>query len=315
MPYALARPELRKLLAEEGRSPNERRLLESVTKRVRLWKNVTPFYGDEKSDAEKGLQSRGTEAVLNALILATSDTENGRLSDDTVTAFNNMWTLQKRTGEDKGSWRWLDFGNEPWEGKDSGYYGAALAAVAVGTAPEKYCANPGIQRNLNLLREYLKGECSKQSPINQVLLLWASAKLPGLLDQAQQESIMKDVLSKQRADGGWSLSSLAWTWRGWNLYSLAKMWIRSEGTILDTRSDGYATGLAVLALQQAGFPRENVYLQRGLAWLVRNQNRSEGGWRGYSLNKRPDLSSGSGRFMSDAATAFAVLALTDVARK
>ena len=40
VPYALSRSALRTALAEQGPSPNERRLLDSVTKRVRLWNEV-----------------------------------------------------------------------------------------------------------------------------------------------------------------------------------------------------------------------------------------------------------------------------------
>src|SRR5204862_6210438 len=46
VPYALSRPALRGDLGESGASPNERALVENVTKRVRLWKEVEPFYKD-----------------------------------------------------------------------------------------------------------------------------------------------------------------------------------------------------------------------------------------------------------------------------
>src|SRR6266581_3254500 len=130
VPYALSRPALRKPLAQETPSVNERRLLDNVTKRVRLWKEVAPFYSDADRGAYKTVESRGTESVLNALILAANDAPHGKLSDDTRTALDNMWAEQQTTGNKKGAWSWLRFANEPWEADDSDYYGAALAAVA-----------------------------------------------------------------------------------------------------------------------------------------------------------------------------------------
>jgi hypothetical protein len=66
-----------------------------------------------------------------------------------------------------------------------------------------------------------------------------------------------------------------------------------------------------LALQEAGISRDNAQLKRGISWLMRNQNAAEGFWPASSVNKRRHKSSDTGRFMSDAATAFAVLALTE----
>src|SRR3989454_4462514 len=140
VPYALSRPALRKALAEEALSVIERRLLDNVTKRVRLWKEVAPFYSDADRGVYKTGESRGTESVLNALILASNDAQNGQISSDTRTALDNMWAEQHSTGNKKGAWSWLRFANEPWEADDSDYYGAALAAVAAGAAPPKFCA-------------------------------------------------------------------------------------------------------------------------------------------------------------------------------
>jgi len=311
VPYALSRARLRKALAEEAPSDNERKLLENVTKRVRLWRDVGPFYDDQEYDSHKVDESRGTEAVLNALILASYNAQNGQLSKDTRSAFDRMWALQQTTGDKKGAWSWLQFDLEPWEAYDSQFYGATLAAIAVGTAPENYRLTPEIQNNLKLLREYLDRKYAAQSSINRVVLLWASAKLPGLLEPERQRSIIKEILSTQQADGGWSLSALFATWRSLSLHTLLRRWRRKDGTPQEVKSDGYATGLITFALQQAGTPRENVQVRRGMLWLVHNQDKREGLWPAYSLNRRRNSSSDTGHFMSDAATAYAVLALTE----
>jgi squalene-hopene/tetraprenyl-beta-curcumene cyclase len=121
--------------------------------------------------------------------------------------------------------------------------------------------------------------------------------VPGLLTPAQQKSIIDEALSKQQADGGFSLSSFVGKWK------------RRDSTPLEAKSDGYATGVVAFVLQQTGMRRDQPQLSRSLVWLGSNQDKSEGRWLAYSLNKERDLSSDAGRFMSDAATAYAVLAL------
>jgi squalene-hopene/tetraprenyl-beta-curcumene cyclase len=291
MLYAMARPALRAQLAERAPSIEERKLISNVTTRVRLWKEIEPYYQDMPEE------SRGTEAVLNALILASNDSQ-GHLSPITVAAFDRLWETQLIEGSAKGSWPWIDFDNQPWEAPDSPFYGACLAAVAVGTAPDNYRSTPAIQERLALLRDYLNRESARQSPVNRITLLWASVKLPGLLTDAGQNSIMKEILAKQQEDGGWSLSSLVGSWT------------RYDATPLVRRSDAYATGLILLVLEQMGQSRDAA-VKRGLRWLARNQRRWGGQWPAYSLNKRRhDPFSNVARFMDDAATSYAVLALT-----
>src|SRR5215510_4577767 len=298
LPYALGRPALRAVLGEQGASANERRLQENVTKRVRLWPEVLPFYSDEKNGAPKTAEARGTEAVLNALILTSYDAPNGKLSDDARLALDNMWALQLKSGDGKGAWVWLNFHNEPWEADDSQFWGATLAALASGNTPKDY--RSGIAReNLQLLTEYLQRTEQTQSLLNRLFLLWASTKVPDLLAARQQKSIIDELLARQQEDGGWSTSSL-----------VPATWKRRDETPLEKKSDGYATGLVSLALQRAGISASRSELKQALGWLAKNQDKAEGRWPATSLNKERDLASDPGKFMSDAATAYAVLALT-----
>jgi squalene-hopene/tetraprenyl-beta-curcumene cyclase len=311
VPYALARPTLRKTLGETSPTENERALFENVTKRVRMWDQIAPTYSDKDAGANKSAESRATEAVLLAFVLANRDAQSGKLNAETRAAFSHLWALQQADGVQKGAWLWQLFDLNPWEGNISPYNGATMAAIAVGAAPENYRSSPEIQTNLALLRDYLNRESSSQPLLNRVMLLWASAKWPGLLTADRQKEIIAEILKAQQADGGWSLFPLAKTWKDWSPASLAGKWERNDGSPQDTNSDGYATGLAVFVLKQAGVSHENSQLQRGREWLIKNQVGANGSWRTYSLNKRRDPASNAGKFMSDAATAYAVLALAD----
>jgi squalene-hopene/tetraprenyl-beta-curcumene cyclase len=291
LPYALGRPALRKSLREQGPSENEQKILDNVTKRVRLWKDVLPIYSDEKNGAPKTAEARGTESIVYALVLS----RKGVLDADTKTAFDNMWSLQSKNG----AWNWLNFHNEPWEADDSQFWGATLAAIAIGNTPENYRSSAPIRDNVANLTGYLRREREGQSLLNRTFLLWASAKLSGVLTPAQQQEIVREIASKQQSDGGWSTASL-----------LPADWKRRDATALETKSDGYATGLIALALQTVGVPGSDPHLKEGLNWLVKNQNRDAGSWTATSPNKQRDPASDAGRFMSDAATAYAVMALS-----
>src|SRR5437588_2451710 len=139
VPYALVRPELRSTLHENDTTSVERKLVGDVVTRVRAWHEVKPFYGDTTASGRtKAVESRGSEAVLNALILASRDQRAGVPSADAREAFANMFALQETTGDQAGAWPWLDFGLRPWESRTARYYGAALAAIAVGLEPRGY---------------------------------------------------------------------------------------------------------------------------------------------------------------------------------
>ena len=301
VPYAMARPALHNARATDPLSPQERVMLSYVTKRVSLWDEVEPFYKTDEKAPHRTEESRGTEAVLNALVLARYDAVSGPMRDSTKDAFAHMWSLQLQTGDEAGSWVWLNFHNAPWESDESHYYGATLAAIAVGMAPSSYRQSTEIAGQLSSLRAYLKRDYDKQPLLNRIVLLWASAKTDGLLSPSQRTQLLTDIAAHQQADGGWSLANLG-TWK------------RRDNTPLDSASDGYATGLVVYALRQNSVSVATPEVQRGAAWLIKNQDPKDGHWRTASLNKERDPATDAAKFMSDAATAYAAMALDSLQR-
>jgi hypothetical protein len=66
---------------------------------------------------------------------------------------------------------------------------------------------------MNLLADYLARERDTQILFHRIMLLWASARTPGLLTAAQRESIIDEALAKQQPDGGFSLSAFVGSWK------------------------------------------------------------------------------------------------------
>ena len=307
VPFALARPVLRRLDGERAPTALEAKIVDQVRLRVANWADLDakPLRLLYDFDEAKKRESRGTEAVLNALILGLDDRNAGRIAptEMTKTAFDHLWETQRDRGDGAGSWDWLDFGLEPWEAKSAGYFGATLAAIAVGSTPgyHRPGVDPVLDGRVDRLRRFLKDRLDAQNLYNRLAMLRASTSLGGLLDESGKARIIGEVAAKRNDDGGWSLASLG-------------RYERSDGTPEATASDGYATGLVLLVFRDAGLARDDPGVAPGLAWL-RSHQAPSGAWPGSSLNKERDPNSANpskafvGKFMGDAATAYAVLAL------
>jgi len=301
------RSSLGRELHETDMPAPEKVMMDSVEKRVSQWQEMTPFYTDAAYGPGKTAESHATEAVLNAVILASYDAQQGHLRPITETAFDHAWALQEKTGENAGGWKWQDFDLAPWESAESGYQGAALLMLAIKNAPDRYASEPRNHEPLELLQEYLQKHYASQPLLNQLYILWLSAKVPGLMTATQRKVLLESVRNCQQADGGWTLSSL-----DPQNQSGISQWQRLKEQLVDMTkplvSDGYATALVAMALEESGVSRQDKVLNSGLGWLEGHQE-NDGSWRSYSLNTRRDPQSDIGRFMSDAATAYAVMAL------
>jgi squalene-hopene/tetraprenyl-beta-curcumene cyclase len=227
-----------------------------------------------------------TEVVATAITLAIHDAgTTGKLHPITRQALDRMWTLQ----QEDGAWDWLKCDWPPLEADD--YYGAAFVALGVGIAPDSYAESPAAQPGLHRLRDYLRKH-APPSLHHKTMLLWASVKMPDLMDDAERRATIAQLLECERPGGGWSLPSLG-------------DWPRRDGTPNDhsgAPSDGYATGLVVYVLRQTGVPAEHAAIRRGIEWLKTNQRQS-GRWFTRSVNNDKY------HFIAHAGTAYALMAL------
>jgi squalene-hopene/tetraprenyl-beta-curcumene cyclase len=293
--YLVARPALRQALGEKtGPTLYENVLVASMRATV-IRTDANDLFAGLKGPIIG--QVYGAQVVLSALVLAMDDAKRGKLSPEGEKAFDRMWSLQVKSGEDKGAWPWSDFDLDPWETKDSAYYGAALGALATGLAPADYQARPAIQENIAALKTYLR-EGLKATPLhNRLFLLWASSKVRDLLPAADKQAILDELWRKQEADGGWSIQSLG-------------QWKKRDAApaAASVNSNAYATALVAFASEQAGVQTSQAGLAKALAWLRTHQN-TEGYWAAESLNHKHESGTVPEKFMSDAATGYATAAL------
>jgi len=285
MPYLLARPALRRKLKESEPTVYERGLMD------RLRANV----GAKPAGA---LQS--VESIFSAMFLSGEDAQQ-TMSAHTRKAFDQLWTLQASDGAGQGAWRWYAADLDPWENAQSPYYGASLAAVAVGHTSKEYRETTAVHEHVRSLTSYLTSPSTPPRLHDRLALLWASSALPTVLSDPARRALTSEIFEKQQADGGWTLESLG-------------PWMPHPDALPVSGSNAYATAFAAFALHRAGVPPSHAGLARALTWLQSHQDEKTGAWPAVSMNKRRPEGSMESLFMQDAATAFAALALIEAGR-
>lgn len=253
-----------------------------------------PAHKTIRAKAEELVQKRwpekgprwDTEVVASAWALAFNDAATTKkLHPATKTALDRMWTVQR----EDGGFTWIKCGWPPSELDDE--YGAVLALIAVGVAPENYRDTEAAKAGVKKIQGYLE-KTPLPSLHHKALLVWADSYLPDLLTAEQSGGIVKELLGKQLPDGGWSAATLG-------------DWERGDGTPQQTDvSDGYGTGFSVYILRRAGIPADDPRIHAGVAWLKSHQ-RESGRWFARSVFKD------SKHYLTHNATAFAVMALSE----
>lgn len=267
MPYLMARPVLK---GDSG------------------WTEVKKFLDDDVASWSKGGKPRGDAYVVAtaAALVFTDAHTTKKLSDPTKQALTKMWGVQTKTG----AWNWIKCDWPPLEHDD--YYGAVLAAVTVATAPDQYADSAEAKAGLAKLRAYF-AKTPAPDLHHKAHLLWASMTIPGLMTADEQKQTIAEMKKLQHKDGGWCLPSLG---------QYKRRDAKKSPNDPQADSDGYATGLMVFVLRQAGVGTDDPAVANGVAWLKANQ-RESGRWYTRSLNND------NAHYITNAGTAFAVLAL------
>jgi len=271
MAYMMARPALGEVLPDSG----EVRSFFEDYRKVR-WKENGPT------------EKQGFWPVVVATGLTFNDLQTtGKLSEVSREVLNFLWTTQR----EDGGWRWPDCDYAPMEIDD--HYGATLAALTVGIAPDNYAKSPEARKGIAKLIIFLKNDPPK-SLHHRAMLAWSSIRIEGIATETEREKALEELLALQLPDGGWSTSGFLSDWDGL---------VNDSERPLDTEtSDGYGTGFVIVIARELGVPAHDPRIQKGIAWIQSNQ-RESGKW----FTPSPVVSAGN--LISNIGSAYVILAL------
>ena len=225
------------------------------------------------------------QTVMTGAVLAQHDAAtSGKLQPVTRQALDRMWQVQQKDG----GYNWLKPEGAPPSAVDD-HFGATMAAIGAGLAPDGYANTPSARAGLKKIRGYLRLH-PPQTMHQRAMLLLADHCAGGLMDQASRRQTVADLFALQRPDGGWAMAALG-------------NWKRKDGSPQDlTTSDGYGTSFSVYVLRFAAqVPADDPRIRRAVTWLKTRQ-RAGGGWYTRSPKNSDEISTYVG-------TAYAILAL------
>jgi squalene-hopene/tetraprenyl-beta-curcumene cyclase len=201
---------------------------------------VRKFFEDRAANWDsdvKGAKPRwDTEVVATAAALAINDAmTTGKLHPLTRKALDRAWTLQQKDG----SWDWpRDW--PPMEHDD--YYGPRSLRWASATPRrlrKERVGEGGAGETARLLQEDTAADLH-----HKAMLLWASVRPDGLMSDADRKATVKELRALQHRTG-----------LEFDVTGGVEATRRHANTHTD--SDGYATGLAVVARGRASRPTTN----------------------------------------------------------
>jgi squalene-hopene/tetraprenyl-beta-curcumene cyclase len=238
-------------------------------------------------------------AVWCSLGLAEWDKHvNGKLSGHTDRALRGMMLRQSPNGA------FVSYGEVEIPHITTDFELTLQAARAITAAPGWLASlkDADTLARIGRMKEWLRTAPPKND-FDRVLRLQLASYMPDLVAPSEREAALTLLSQKQHADGGWSLRDMSPV-NDWH-FKMSDTVLKLIASLPDAakpESDPYMTALAIVLMKQDGLANSDARIQRGIAWLKREQ-RVSGRWWMHSLYR------GNYHYITYIATAEAMKAL------
>ncbi len=238
-------------------------------------------------------------AVWRALGLAEWDRHIvGRTSEATERALRDMFARQSASGA------FVSHGEVEIPHITTDFELTLQAARAITAAPGWLAGlkDESLMAGVAKMKEWLC-TAAPGNDFDRILKLQLAHYLPDLVPHVEREAALELLASKQHADGGWSVRDMSAIddWH-FEVSDHVRKLIANLPDAARPESDAYMTSLAIVLMRQGNVPVADPRIQRGLAWLKREQ-RESGRWWMHSLYR------GNYHYITYIATAQAMKAL------
>jgi len=225
-----------------------------------------------------------TSSVWRSLGLAEWDRHvTGKLSEATERSLRDMFQRQSGNGA------FVSHGEVEIPHITTDFELSLQAARAITAAPGWLAGlkdtdpkDTALLARVAKLKQWLR-TAPPTNDFDRVLKLQLARYLPELVSESERAAALTLLASKQHPDGGWSTRDMS-PLDDWHFEMSEKVLELVKGLpdAAHPQSDAYMTSLAIVLMRQTGVPASDPRIQRGLAWLKREQ-RESGRWWMHSL--------------------------------
>lgn len=269
-PYLSERPALTPLLGK----PNEEVLADFI-------KGVPAEIKPQKETDKDGHKYYGGSwtSVWRSMGLAEWDKHvTGKLSEHTDRSLREMFTRQSASGA------FVSFGEVEIPHITTDFELTLQAVRAITAAPGWLAAlkDSELLARIDKMKAWLR-DAKPKNDYDRVLKLQLGHYMPDIVPQGERDAALALLSSKQHADGGWSTRDMSPV-SDWH-YKMSDTVLKLIASLPDAakpESDAYMTAFAIVLMRQSGVPASDERIQRGIAWLKKEQ-RVSGRWWMHSL--------------------------------